>query len=171
MAQKRRVKDEAIFVALFALIILFAVIYEWWKTHQVLGFTILGVLILSVGFLFYRSQTLRKRTANKAKEFAGNLVLEDVASDREPVPPSSRKEIYIRSHSRCENEMCTHNGSLHIHHIDGNHNNNKLFNLIALCPNCHDSAHRGKFTETQLHNWVSRDFKRLMAQRQNRAFS
>ena len=26
---------------------------------------------------------------------------------------------------------------LHLHHIDGNHNNNKLENLQLLCPNCH----------------------------------
>lgn len=26
---------------------------------------------------------------------------------------------------------------LHLHHVDGNHNNNKLENLQLLCPNCH----------------------------------
>ena len=26
---------------------------------------------------------------------------------------------------------------LELHHIDGNHNNNKLENLQMLCPNCH----------------------------------
>ena len=27
--------------------------------------------------------------------------------------------------------------SLQLHHIDGNTNNNKLDNLMILCPNCH----------------------------------
>lgn len=30
--------------------------------------------------------------------------------------------------------------SLQLHHIDGNHNNNSLSNLIVLCPNCHSQT-------------------------------
>lgn len=31
---------------------------------------------------------------------------------------------------------------LHVHHIDHNHMNNDLSNLIILCPNCHAKVHR-----------------------------
>ena len=37
------------------------------------------------------------------------------------------------------NHLCAMCGSTnpHIHHIDQNHDNNDVFNLIPLCPNCH----------------------------------
>ena len=31
--------------------------------------------------------------------------------------------------------------ALHIHHIDGNHNNNEEKNLVVVCANCHAEAH------------------------------
>lgn len=34
--------------------------------------------------------------------------------------------------------------TLHLHHIDLNHTNNNLSNLMILCPNCHSLAHRSK---------------------------
>lgn len=33
--------------------------------------------------------------------------------------------------------------SVHIHHIDGNRNNNSLNNLMMLCGNCHFALHHG----------------------------
>jgi len=35
-----------------------------------------------------------------------------------------------------------HTGSLHIHHIDGNHQNNEELNLMVLCANCHFEYHQ-----------------------------
>lgn len=33
---------------------------------------------------------------------------------------------------------------IHVHHLDGNHDNNDLFNLIALCQKCHGTIeHHG----------------------------
>jgi len=32
---------------------------------------------------------------------------------------------------------------LNLHHIDNNHNNNSLKNLVKLCPNCHWFVHDG----------------------------
>jgi len=34
-----------------------------------------------------------------------------------------------------------HKGSLHVHHIDGDHNNNSKENLEVLCANCHAELH------------------------------
>jgi len=34
------------------------------------------------------------------------------------------------------------NQNLHVHHIDHNHKNNYVFNLVPLCKDCHVLAHR-----------------------------
>lgn len=43
-------------------------------------------------------------------------------------------------------EFCSNCGNkhpkIHIHHIDGNHQNNNLKNLTSLCPSCHLKSHR-----------------------------
>jgi len=43
------------------------------------------------------------------------------------------------------NCFCCYNEfpSINIHHLDGNHSNNKKDNLIALCKLCHSLVHRG----------------------------
>lgn len=47
---------------------------------------------------------------------------------------------------KCENpecgisEWCGKPITLQIHHIDGNHNNNTIENLMILCPNCHSQT-------------------------------
>ena len=79
-----------------------------------------------------------------------------------------REEVLARASNRCENERCNYRGKPHIHHIDRNNSNNNLSNLVALCPNCHQKAEDGIFTESQLHNWVRRDNQRLQATRRRR---
>jgi len=50
-----------------------------------------------------------------------------------------------RSRGYCEKcRMSLLHVQSHIHHIDGNPKNNKLENLILLCPNCHSQFHMGK---------------------------
>ena len=39
---------------------------------------------------------------------------------------------------------CTSEERIHLHHIDGNHNNWKVKNLVALHESCHDYQHMGK---------------------------
>ena len=41
-------------------------------------------------------------------------------------------------------------GSLHIHHVDGNHDNNNTNNLIVLCANCHAGVHHGKWNLSEI---------------------
>ena len=51
-----------------------------------------------------------------------------------------RKFIFRRDGFRCRICNVSRNNSiLHIHHIDGNKENNSFFNLITLCLNCHMS--------------------------------
>jgi hypothetical protein len=79
---------------------------------------------------------------------------------REPLSPWIRGFVYRRANQRCENPFCKIDGVLEIHHINMNRNENRLYNLIALCPNCHKNAHSGKYPPTQVHNWMSMDYQR-----------
>lgn len=36
--------------------------------------------------------------------------------------------------------------SLHVHHIDGNHTNNEISNLMVLCYKCHRELHNRKWS-------------------------
>lgn len=54
-----------------------------------------------------------------------------------------RDIIPIEYCARCG--YCESTGSLHIHHIDQNHDNNLPENLIVLCANCHFGLHHGKW--------------------------
>jgi hypothetical protein len=86
----------------------------------------------------------------------------DLEPNRQPLSSYLRNEVYFRAEQRCENPFCMSKANLEIHHIDMNANNNKLFNLVALCKACHEDAHAGKFPPKQVHNWMSMDYKRLM---------
>ena len=58
---------------------------------------------------------------------------------------------------RCENPYCKYTSFLSVHHIveekDGG--NNKLDNLIVLCPFCHDLAHRSEIPVKEMKEWIS----------------
>lgn len=162
---KRRVKEGVwVAVAFFGLVV-FALLADWWKENAAIGWTVIGVLSVLSAFFAYRYASFRGWLGRQVKSAAVKAVFEDVASDREPLPPDKRKEVLKRARYRCENESCSYKLKPHIHHIDGHHSHNYLPNLIALCPNCHQKAHDGVFTETQLGNWVRRDLKRLKSGR------
>jgi 5-methylcytosine-specific restriction endonuclease McrA len=59
-------------------------------------------------------------------------------SKRKPVKQSLRTRLIIRCKGRCERCGKPLNGiAPHIHHEDGNPENNKPSNLLVLCLNCH----------------------------------
>ncbi len=66
---------------------------------------------------------------------------------------------------RCENPYCKYTQFLEVHHImdekDGG--NNKLENLVVLCPFCHDLAHKGEIPEKEMRDWVSQRDERFKA--------
>ena len=162
---RKKVKDEVWIGIIVAIIFVYALLASWWKTHALLGWIILVVLLGVAGYVLYKYASLRGWLGRQAKDVVQKAVFEKVASGREPLSANERDEVLRRSQSRCENEQCNYQGKPHIHHIDGNNQHNNLGNLIALCPNCHQQAHDGIFTESQLINWVRRDYKRLRATR------
>jgi 5-methylcytosine-specific restriction endonuclease McrA len=60
---------------------------------------------------------------------------------------------------RCENPYCKYTTFLTVHHFvdekDGG--DNKLDNLIVLCPYCHDLAHKNEMPEKEMREWTSRE--------------
>jgi 5-methylcytosine-specific restriction endonuclease McrA len=165
MAAKKKVREEIIFAGLCVLLVLYSVVAEWWKKNQILGWVIVGVVVIGLVFLLMRFGRFRQVVTSKIKDTTNKIVFDEKVSEREPIPSELRQEIYTRAQNRCENETCGYKSTLHIHHIDMNNSNNKLTNLLALCPNCHCKAHDGIFTATQLHNWMSRDYHRLLDRR------
>jgi 5-methylcytosine-specific restriction endonuclease McrA len=74
--------------------------------------------------------------------------LEDYLSGAREIGSSSLKQKLVRA--KLKEDKCEECGlaewkgiriSLHLHHIDENHENNKLDNLMILCPNCHSYYH------------------------------
>jgi 5-methylcytosine-specific restriction endonuclease McrA len=165
VTKRRSVKEGFWVVVVFVALLVFALLADWWKEHAAIGWAVVGVLLAVLAFLLYRFASLRGWLRRQVKTVAEKAVFEEVASEREPLPPGTRKEVLERARDRCENESCSQDARPHIHHIDGNNSNNRLANLIALCPNCHQRAHNGLFTESQLHNWVRRDWQRLKSKR------
>lgn len=53
--------------------------------------------------------------------------------------PAHRK-IYIRSGGKMECKLCGSTERIEIHHKDGDHFNNELNNLVALCRKCHHTV-------------------------------
>ncbi len=163
--RSRKVKEDFWVWAIAAAIVVYALLASWWKEHAVLGWIILSVLLVLMVYVLYRYASLRGWLGHQVKNTIQKAISDEVASDREPLSSGQRDAILKRAKYRCENESCSYQGKPHIHHIDMNNQNNNLNNLIALCPSCHQKAHDGKFTQSQLFNWARRDFKKLQARR------
>jgi len=56
---------------------------------------------------------------------------------RKGVPISLQKEALARARHKCQSCHKQLRAVWHIHHRDGNPNNNRLSNLRVLCPTCH----------------------------------
>ena len=162
MTRRQKVKNDAWIAIIIAAIVFYAFLADWWRTHAILGWTILVILIGGAGYVLYRYASVRGWLGRQVKDTLAKVVLEDVASEREPFTPFERDSVLKRAHYRCENESCNFQGKPHIHHIDMNNSNNNLRNLIALCPNCHQKAHDKTFSQSQLFNWARGDYKRLL---------
>ncbi|WP_332445533.1 HNH endonuclease [Dehalococcoides mccartyi] len=157
----KRIKENFWFWLIFAILILFALISDWWKTNAALGWIIIVIISSALFLIFIKFKSIRSRAFNAVKATAEKVIYDENVSSREPLPNSTRKEILKRSNYKCENHDCKYTGIPHIHHIDMKNSNNRLSNLIALCPNCHRDAHHGNITASQCRNWVKRDYYQM----------
>lgn len=66
---------------------------------------------------------------------------------RESIPQSLRTKLLLKCRGKCE--ICgldfdSDGVKPQIHHKDGDPSNNRLSNLIVVCPNCHSKLHKWK---------------------------
>ena len=157
--RKRRIREEFWVGLIFVALLAYALIADWWKEHSVLGWIIVGVIVAILAFSIYRFPAFRRLLFRTAKKAGESLVYDGTkASGREPLDPDLREHILQRAHYKCENPDCKEHVKPVIHHIDGNNSHNSPRNLIALCPNCHQRAHDGDFSFSQLRVWVQRSW-------------
>jgi 5-methylcytosine-specific restriction endonuclease McrA len=85
--------------------------------------------------------------------------LEDILDGKYPNYQSNKllkrliKEGYKENKCECCGifNWCNKPITFHLHHKDGNHNNNKLENLEVLCPNCHSQTETFAGKKDHLH--------------------
>ena len=93
-------------------------------------------------------------TKNLINDFCIPLFMFDLweKPKRKPISISVQKKVIARSRGRCEIcgfDFAKHDVKPHIHHKDGNPRNNKLSNLIVVCPNCHSKLHKWKIVKEE----------------------
>lgn len=155
---QRRPKVEFWAGLLFVALLAYALIADWWKEHSVLGWVIVGVVVVILAFSIYKFRGFRRWLFGTVKKAGESIVYGTKASAREPIRPEDRTMILQRARYRCENPGCRQDVRPHIHHIDFDNGNSNLRNLIALCPNCHQRAHDGDFSFSQVRNWAKRSW-------------
>jgi len=84
---------------------------------------------------WHREHLRQKRASDLAYRIRG------LGAGRKQVPITIRRQIIQRAEGRCEMEG-EHKGSLLIHHIDGNYENNSLSNLLLICRRHHQINHQ-----------------------------
>ena len=151
---KRRIRPEFWVGLIFVALLAYALIANWWKEHAVLGWVIVGIVVALLAFSLYRFPAFRGLFIKTAKKAGESMVYGTEASGREPLSPDLREHILKRAGYKCENPDCKEHIKPHIHHIDGDNSHNNPRNLIALCPNCHQKAHDGIFSFSQLRVWT-----------------
>ncbi len=162
MARERRSVRPGFIVGLvFIVIFLLALILDWWEEHTTIGWTILGILVALFMFSLYKFPKFRSWVVRKSISVGKKVVYEDSTPAREPIPPSLYNKVMHRANYHCENPDCKNKTKPEIHHINKNNSDHRIWNLIALCPNCHKEAHNtDKFSHSQLRNFVRDSYNR-----------
>ena len=74
---------------------------------------------------------------------------------REPIPAKRKKEALEKAKHKCQWPRCKEKNTLDIHHENMNPENNRLSNLIVLCPT-HHRKHHQKHKRVDTYNIIGR---------------
>jgi hypothetical protein len=69
-------------------------------------------------------------------------------------PPLKTHRTIAEKHLKMECAVCGFSDVVEIHHIDEDHSNNAIENLVPLCPNHHRMIHKARFKD-QLTNVIA----------------
>ncbi|MBS3131516.1 HNH endonuclease [Candidatus Woesearchaeota archaeon] len=155
-----RQKDKAS-LGLGIIIFLVLIFYfgnQFYQKHPYWLITLLVLFIAGLAYLVYMSfnnERLRESEKNiflfivdAIWAFISDAAKSDSSKkERVPIPENIKNKVYDRAADKCQ--LCAHRG-LHIHHIDGNPSNNRITNLILLCPNHHAEADKGLSSKWRL---------------------
>lgn len=119
------------------------------------------------GFVTYLSKLAKKfdistkHFKSKSEQAAMRSVnkrdINEYFSNKYPIASNALKKRLLRE--KIKKKECEKCGiskwldeelSLHLHHIDLDHTNNNLNNLMILCPNCHSVVHKAKSTKSDV---------------------
>jgi len=68
---------------------------------------------------------------------------------REPLTSTIRNEVLSKQKQRCGRCRHTFGSVKHFHHKNGDRSDNRVSNIVALCPTCHSEIHHEKRLKEQ----------------------
>ena len=76
--------------------------------------------------------------------------------ERRSIPAEIKRIVLERANGVCEHPDCARKTRNHFHHIDENPSQNIRSNIVYICPNHHDEAHRGLIPQSEQKRWARR---------------
>ena len=107
---------------------------RWWKIKMSFEFKLPKISIPKIRMSIPRGTLPRKRDLIRATNILNKRI-------REPIKAEIKHKIFLRAHNKCEWRGCNQTEHLHIHHKNMKNDDNRLSNLILLCPNHHAALH------------------------------
>jgi len=176
MAQRqRRIGPQFWVILIFVALVAYALIADWWEEHAVLGRVIVGIVLAVLALLLWLIPAFREWLVRIVKQAFGGLVYRNgneeepsqgskpIPSPNKPIPPpdltpDERALFTDKVGNRCENPTCRRTGELDVHHIKPRHKGgtNSVWNLLALCRNCHGEADKSIPPRPRQFQWASR---------------
>jgi hypothetical protein len=95
-----------------------------------------------------RAQTLTSERRSEIASYGAWCRWNNVPKKPRRILTTTIRRFYPRyKKDQCERcgFIAEHRCQLDVHHIDGNHQNNDIFNLMTLCANCHRLEHAKRF--------------------------
>ena len=125
-----------------------------------IGIAIVGVVV----YLVYRRQGIAPFITLARRAYKWAIGTEKPSEARRPIVPvpslsGSERALFIDAvGNRCEHPTCRIQHPLEVHHITPREQGglNKVWNLIVLCPTCHELAQRNSYSKSLLKQWTQR---------------
>jgi cobalamin synthase len=78
MTKKRPIREGFVFAIIFIAVVVLVAIVTQWKGHEIIGWSVLGVLVVALAFFLYKSPILRDWMRRQFKGVTERAVFGDV---------------------------------------------------------------------------------------------